>query len=229
MLLTEAHLGGYDGTEGRHSRRVPGFGLDAAWDLTEVESTSAYHLRLATTGFEVVNATPDVQKALQESGAGGRFFPMTLSDGSVTLGCDRVAVLAGSHLQSLASIPGLGCIAGSKKLGKGTVIYVGTALGEASTRDPSGARWFLAQAAAIAQITPNGEPEGTPGCVRLDTLTDNHGTYVTVLANRTRETQRVTITMPGAARGLFGGTHVSAGRQTIDLQPEEHELFVSHP
>jgi len=229
VLLTEAHLGGYDGTEGRHSRRVPGFGLDKEWDLTEVESTSAHHLRLVTSGSDVLHTTPDVQKALQEAGAGGRYFPLQLSDGTVALGCDRVALLAGSNLQSLATIQGLGCVAGRKKIGKGTVIYVATALGETATRDATGARWFLAHAAAIAGVTPTGEPEGVPGSVRLDILTEDNGTTVAVLANRTRDIQRVTITLPGAARGLFGGMQVCAGRQTIDLQPEEHELFISHP
>ena len=31
VLLCDAHLGGYNGTTGRHSRTVPGCGLAEAW------------------------------------------------------------------------------------------------------------------------------------------------------------------------------------------------------
>ncbi|MEI7833970.1 MAG: alpha-amylase family protein, partial [bacterium] len=46
VLLSEAHLAGYNATTGRHSRVLPGGGLAASWGLREVESTSSYHLRL---------------------------------------------------------------------------------------------------------------------------------------------------------------------------------------
>ena len=40
VLLCEAHLAGYNGTTGRHSRTVPGCGLAEAWGIRESDTTS---------------------------------------------------------------------------------------------------------------------------------------------------------------------------------------------
>lgn len=46
ILWSEAHLGAYNGTTGRHSTVVPGGGLADAWGLREEDSTSSFRLDL---------------------------------------------------------------------------------------------------------------------------------------------------------------------------------------
>jgi hypothetical protein len=96
VLLSEAHLAGYNGTTGRHSRVVPGCGLAEAWRVREVDSTSSYHLSLASGGDFDQAMTEDMRKALAESGVpGGQYFPFRLADGTVIWGASRYAILDG--------------------------------------------------------------------------------------------------------------------------------------
>jgi|GEM_PF-582838 len=92
VALVEAHLGGYDGTTGRHSRVMPGCGLADAWGLREIETTSARYLSLAPPPSAGASApdggtapelalTEDVKKALAALGPlGGEVFPLAWDD-----------------------------------------------------------------------------------------------------------------------------------------------------
>ena len=227
VLLSEAHLGGYDGDEGRHSRQVPGFGLAQRWDLHEAESTAAMHLRVPSDDPWLLDATADVKKALQESGGGSRYFPLRLADGTVALGCDRVALLSGNGLELLAEVPGLGCIAAARSVGAGLVVYAGTAVGVSMARDPALARMLVERATAAAGITPTATPQGhAVGSVRVDVLGSAGQPRFIAIAHRHPQAQRVALDLPCAARGLFTGMTLHAGRQTMELPPDCHELLV---
>ncbi|NQT52310.1 beta-galactosidase [bacterium] len=86
VALVEAHLAGYNGTTGRHSRVLPGCGLAEAWGLRETETTAVRHLPVDATvedspaglGDGGMALTEDVKKALAEAGVAGReVFPIT--------------------------------------------------------------------------------------------------------------------------------------------------------
>ena len=229
VLLTEAHFAGYDGDEGRHSRQVPGFGLAESWGVRERDTTAAIHLRLPTEPGAIGTVSPDVQKALQEAGSGSRWFPMRLADGIAGLGCDRVALLEGADLESLAEIPGLGTVAGCLEVGAGAVFYVGTALGEAASRDPRVAEWFLRRAAARAHVSPTAAVLGEQQGVRAEILSEESGAaQAVVLCNRVGQPRSVSVELPFAARGLFTGRVVSAGRQSVEFGAEEADIYFRH-
>ncbi|HOS44499.1 MAG TPA: beta-galactosidase, partial [Armatimonadota bacterium] len=77
ILLNEAHLAGYNGTTGRHSRVLPGGGLAERWGIHEMESTSSFHLQLDEQELLAGAMPEDVRKALHQYGtAGGTHYPI---------------------------------------------------------------------------------------------------------------------------------------------------------
>jgi beta-galactosidase len=227
VLITEAHLGAYNGNEGRHSLQVPGFGLDKSWGISEIESTSSMHLRLDQVSKWSSATSPDVQKMLNETGSGGgRFYPIQLETGTVAIGCDRFAILGGEGIEPLGSFDDRGPIIAGKQVGKGYVIYCGTSLGEGSLQGAAGALEIIAKAASKAGVTPICNLESNePLQVRFDILADDMGPRFIVIQNRSRKEQTVKATLP-ACRGIFTGKTFTACSQELVLPAEYYELAI---
>ena len=217
VLLCEAHLAGYNGTTGRHSQSVPGGGLAGAWGLRETDTTSPHHLRLSQTVQADSGAvTEDVRKALKEFGSsGGEYFPIQMADGALVWGAHRYAILAGDDLTPLgrfgADAP---CIA-RKTVGKGSVFYCGTNLGDAAAGNhPAGLQALLHMAVEAAGISPTGllaaDMERT---VHLDLLYENGIARFAVLINKADSDQTVRLQGSGQWRGLYTG---------MNLELQEH-------
>jgi beta-galactosidase len=212
VLVAEAHLGGYNGTTGRHSRTVPGGGLAESWGLRETDSTSSRHLRLGEgRAFDDAALPEDVRKALRDFGAaGGTHFPIRLADGTLAWGAHRYAELAGDGLEALGSFDGRTPCLGRKVVGGGTVFYCGTNLGAAAEREPAGLLTILRLAAAAAGLAPTVRAE-LPGTVHVDELADQSGPRFMVVNSRADREQTVSIAAPGRWRGLFSGLTWDAG------------------
>lgn len=156
VVLVEAHLAGYNGTTGRHSRQVPGCGLAESWGIHEIGSTSSYHLKLVTQEVFQNEATEDVRKALVDfDTSGGKFFPIRLINNQIIWGAEQYAQLAGKALKPLGwfgsdSVPCLGYI----DCGHGEVIYCGTNLGQGANQDAAGLTHLLQRATSRAGISP---------------------------------------------------------------------------
>jgi beta-galactosidase len=206
VLISEAHLAGYNGSAGRHSRRLPGCGLAERWGLVETDSTSARHLRTTElAGCQEANLAPDVRKALRDFGAGGGpFFPIRMTDGGLAWGCHRYAELGGDGLEPLGSFDGQRPCLARQKVGAGAVYYAGTNLGLAAERDPAGLLAILRAAASEAGVTPTALA-AAPGTVHVDLLSDDHGPRFMAVISRAGERQTVTLPVAGTARGLFSG------------------------
>ena len=162
VALVEAHLGGYDGTTGRHSRILPGCGLAESWELREVETTAARYLErdwAAPDGASVDESafTEDVRKALAAaSAAGGDAFPIRLhlsgADNVTVWGADRYAELgAEGEVESLGTFRDLPLIV-AKPVGSGCVIYAGTRLGQGAQVSTTGFHELLREALARAGV-----------------------------------------------------------------------------
>ncbi|MBI2300389.1 MAG: beta-galactosidase [Armatimonadetes bacterium] len=212
VVVCEAHLGGYNGTTGRHSRVLPGCGLAESWGLCETDSTSARHLRLGEAqAFDDPALPEDVRKALRDFGAtGGTFFPIRMAGGALVWGAHRYAELSGDGLESLGSFDGQVPCLGRKQVGRGTVFYCGTNLGQAAERDPAGLLAILRLAVAAAGIAPTARAE-LPGTVHADLLADEAGPRFAVVVSRAEREQAVTIGAPSRWRGLFTGVTWKAG------------------
>lgn len=234
VLLCEAHLGGYNGTTGRHSRTVPGCGLAQAWDLRETDSTAASHLRLGSGTAPDTAAMPeDVRKALKEFGAGGgKFFPIHMHDGTLVWGAHRYAVLEGNGLEPLGAFGAASPCIGRQRVGNGVVIYCGTNLGQAAERDPAGIQALVRLAAATAGLTRTAvaEPE-LPGTVHVDLLDEGDVTRFAAIISTADREQRLRLDTRGTWRGLFTGTAwtFDSGRATVTLPARFAELFVLVP
>ena len=220
QLLCEAHLGGYNGTTGRHSRRVPGCGLAENWGLREVDTTSSYHLRLPEQQEFEGSVPEDVRKALLDAALqGGRFYPIRLRDGSYVWGANRYAALESDDVVVEGSFDGTEACILSKRVGEGRVIYCGTNLGEGATKDSAYLEAFLRRVLAGAGISPtlNASPEH-PGTVHVDALLDGGQPAFLVAISRSAETQRVGLALGGMWQGLYTG---------VEWRPEGAEVEVS--
>ncbi|NLG28340.1 MAG: hypothetical protein GX557_10540 [Chloroflexi bacterium] len=232
VLLSEAHLAGYNATSGRHSRVLPGAGLAASWGFRESESTAPVHLAWgAGEGLAVGALSDDQRKALQAYGAaGGETFPIRLNDGSLIGGAHRYAELDGAALEMLGTADGTHACIARTAVGQGTVIYCGTNLGEAAgaAGDASGLRPLLALATAAAGLHPTGglAPE-LPGTVHLDLLYEGATPRYAVLVSRAERAQRVTIDAQGRWTDLFSGTTWELrGETALTVEPNSAEIYV---
>lgn len=230
VLLCEAHLAGYNGTTGRHSQAVPGCGLAASWGLRETESTSPYHLR--RQGAQAVTSTAlpeDVRKALNEFGAtGGNLFPIHLADGSLAWGAHRYAELTGDDLEPLGRFGDAPPLLVRKPVGKGTIFYCGTDLGEAAAeRDPSGLQTILQAAATAAGVQPAGQLQAElPGTVHLDILYENAAPRFMALINKADQSQTIRFSGSGRWTGLYTHFHLDLEGQTrVSLPANFEDLF----
>jgi beta-galactosidase len=234
VLLSEAHLGGYNATTGRHSRVVPGCGLAQAWGIRESESTSSFHLKLDRQEAFFGAITDDLRKALAASGTtGGQHFPIRMSDGAighdvVAWGGSRYVTLAGDSIMSEGAFePSAPCLA-SLSVGDGFVFYAGTNLGQGSQVDATGLSKIVSRLLALAGISPTllVQWDG-PGQIHLDALCDDSGPRFLMLRNRSSAGQRITLEWQGAARGLFSGSEWRLdGSMPVDVPPGFVDLFV---
>ena len=228
LLLCEAHLGGYNGTTGRHSRRLPGCGLCERWSLHQTDSTSSYHLRLAERQEFTGTVPEDVQKALRDAELhGGRFYPIRLRDGGYVWGANRYASLEAEDATVEGSFDGHEACILSKSVGEGRVIYCGTNLGEGATRDSTYLEAFLRRVLTEAGVRPtlDAAPEHL-GTVHVDALLGGEEPAFLVVIGRAAEPQQVTLTAEGVWRGLYTGTEWRAAEGPVTVPASFADLMV---
>ena len=227
VLLCEAHLAGYNGTTGRHSRRLPGCGLSESWGIVEEDSTSSFHLRLERTEAFEQSLPEDVRKALDGLGtSGGRFFPIRLTDGSYAWGAHRYAVLEGGTSE--------GCFDGeracivSTQVGEGFVLYAGTNLGEGASQGGDGLLSLLRRCADRAGLSPTMHASAElPGTVHVDVLSDDTGPRFLAVVSQADRDQVLTLAGEGTWRGLFtGAVWTLDGETAVDVAAGMAELLV---
>ena len=225
VLFSEAHLGGYNATNGRHSRLLPGCGLAEAFGLRELDSTSSYHLKLEVAEAFQGAASEDVKKALAEFGtSGGQYYPIRLASGNVLWGAARYAILGGQDCAVEGTFEaGVPCLV-SKKVGQGMVFYCGTNVGQGARKDASGLHDLLAKAAAAGGVSPT-LGISAAGQVRMDVLRDSQGPRFIMLLNRAKEPCTVRLQASGTARGLFSGQSIALD-QPIHLPGDSAELYM---
>jgi beta-galactosidase len=229
VLLAEAHLGGYNGTRGRHSRTMPGHGLAEAFGFREELSTASFHLDLEKAGAFAQETTGNSKKALEAAGISGiGYFPIQLPGGKILWGAQRYAELQGNNLKVEGSFhKGRPC-AVSTPLGEGHVYYFGSRLGSGASRGNEG----LLE--VIGRIC---EKAGTGRTLSASPAYDNmlfcaalmKNSRVEFIALQSRSDKAMPVTMAGYGKfsGLFSGKTFSMdGTGKIDLPPGFTDLFV---
>jgi beta-galactosidase len=204
VLLNEAHLAGYNGTTGRHSRVLPGGGLAEGWGIREVESTSSFHLKLDEQQVLAGAMPEDVRKALAQYGtAGGTHYPIRLAGGGLAWGAHRYAELAGERIVAEGAFNVAPCLA-SLRVGNGAVLYCGTNFGQAEP-GRAGLRIMLDQALRMAGVRATADCLTSADSVHLDILHRDGQPAFAVVLNRTAEEQTITVQTSGLWRSLFTG------------------------
>jgi hypothetical protein len=226
VLIAEAHLAGYNGTTGRHSRVLPGGGLAEQWGIREVDSSSSWRLKLDQKEIMNMNLPEDTKKLLKDFGvSGSKNFPITLTSGNVIWGSLRYTKLDAPGAEPLAYFhKEMPCIV-QKKIGKGSVIYCGTNIGEGSEKDKKGFMEILNRAYKTAGITPNLDVKTDSTRFRIDSLfTDNKLKYFTI-RNNGEITQSVALPVGKKYKGMFSGMIVAPGSE-VKIDPWFCDLFM---
>lgn len=216
-VLCEAHLGGFDLDKGRHSYKMPGQGLDEKWGILEEYTTSSFHLHLEKDGeLDMRGFNEDMKKALLSYGTeGGKYFGIALKDGSVISGAERFACLKADGAEVLGTFNGAVCII-KKKIGRGTVYYVGTDIGVGAEKDRDAFERFITFVARDVGVLQN--PYSAHRGVHADELSDSIVTVTNV-----SETD-ADLHLKDGFKGLFFGTAVTDGKVTVPAKTSE--IFV---
>lgn len=221
VLISEAHLGGYDDTIGRHSAVIPGCGLAERFRFKEAESTATHHLK--AYGKEMLGVNVGFAD-------GDRTVLLNTSSGNTLPGADRYAEMSGEEIESLAWLDPSRPVAIGKAIGKGFIFYLGTnvGLGAELAKNTQGLEWLLDQALAKANLSPPvGIATRRGSIVRIDHLKDAQGRLAFVVAHNHGDTEEtVALTALADVRGLFDGVAVRAGAEVV-LPPESAEIYVS--
>ncbi len=152
-LLSEGNLGGYEATRGRHAGVTPGCGLAEKFGFKQVLSMPPSELDIQLTGEDLEETNEDVRKAMEASRAsGGRFFPVTLDDGSILWGVSYYGELEGEGLEALAAIEGHKPCVVRRNVDKGTVIYAATYAANATSEGGEGLESLVDM--ALSQVEP---------------------------------------------------------------------------
>lgn len=211
-LLVEAHAGGYNDDTGRHSRIIPGFGLDRKWGLREINTTSTLRLKLENRETADIRMSEDAAKALRDFGvSGGPYVPVAMREGDVLWGALRYAELEAPGADTLGAFrPGTACIV-RKQIGRGTLYYCGTNIGEGSFKNKPAFDAFLGGILRIAGVRPILDAAGG---IRADALYEQDRLNFIALRNPSQTPVAVTLRFEGKARGLFSGLEIEGGRET---------------
>lgn len=228
VLLSEAHLAGYNATTGRHSRQIPGCRLAERWRMEQIDSTSSFHLKLDDAETFAGNIPVDVQKALDGVHTTGRkIFPIKLMSGTLALGTTHYATLAGSNLTAEGFFDSTSPCIASTHVGAGWVLYCGTNLCNPSQTSNKGFTELIRTAADKAGIYPTLNFHQADNMVHLDILNDETGPRFAILKNRSDQPVRMRLDGHAVWKGLFTGYEYDLTHNNeIKLDSSMTDLFV---
>lgn len=171
VLLCEAHFGGFDTDNGRHSFNMPGCGAKEKWGISEIERTSSYWLDFGQelSNVNINGVSDDVKKAIEAYGASGRkYYPALFDDNSIIAMCERVAFLGGYNIQVIATMNNKPIIL-LKNYGKGKIYYCGSNIGEGAEFDKNAFSRFICSVIKDSRIKANFEIEKN---VHIDVISE---------------------------------------------------------
>ncbi len=235
ILLSEAHIGGYDDTIGRHSENVPGLGLDKAWAFHEFDSRSPLHLPQdhSRSFADAAVQNDDVKKAMTACGChGGKYFPVMLKDGALLLGGGRYAGLSGEGITSEGEFEsGIPCVI-SRSYGKGKIYYCACNPGVGASEWPEDFQRFIGRICRETAIPATLNITAEDAFVHVDALFfrgESQPAYV-VMMNRDKREAEVELELESGAvmTGIFSGLvyEMAAGVNKISVSPELTDIFI---
>jgi hypothetical protein len=221
VLIAEAHLAGYNGTIGRHSRVIPGCGLAEKWGIKEIDSVSSFRLKpdqsemmksAVSDDTKKMKLSEDTRKMLRDFGvSGSKYYPIRMESGTILWGAETFAKIEAQNATSLGWFyDDLPCIV-QKLIGKGTVIYCATNIGEGSAKDKTGFMELFNHAVKIAGINPNLEIKGPENALRVDSLYNNNSLEFIVIRNNSPIDQTINLQTSDKFKGLFTDNQIING------------------
>jgi len=229
VLIAEAHMGGYNGTTGRHSRLLPGCGLQKAFGIKEETTTSSFHLNMEKAEAITENVTADTKKALISIGiTGARYFPVSQADGTMIWGDSRYAELSGDNIEPEGFFEKGKPCAVSKPLGKGYIYYYGTLLGSGSAKDSKGLTNLIDRACKKAGVQKILKASAeTIQKFRVDVLQMNGEDKFITIHSMNDEKIQVSLSGNGLYVGLFSQMIINLNEKSlVDFPAGFTDLFV---
>lgn len=229
VLIAEAHLGGYNGTTGRHSRKMPGCGLGEAFGIKEELTTASFHLQMQKADALNVDLNADTKKALESIGvSGGKYYPIHQTNGKIVWGALRYAELSGDNITIEGYFEKDKPCAVSKPLGKGFIYYYATCLGSGATKDNEGLLELIDRACKKAGIQRTLNASALENnMLRTDVLKQNGQVQFLTIQSRSEKKLSVSLSEKGEYKGLFTGLRLSLnGATELDLPPRFTDIFV---
>jgi beta-galactosidase GanA len=227
IVLAEAHLAGYNGSSGRHSRIVPGAGLAEKWNIREIESVSSYRLKLDHNEVMQLSVPEDTKKLLKDFGvSGSKYFPVRLISGNILWGAERYAKIESPGSDPLGWFHNDYPVIIQKTIGKGLLTYCGTNIGAGSVKDKNGFMEVFNSLIKQSGIKPNLNVSGYENVIRIDSLFQNNQPEFVVIRNKSHENQKIKLDTNRSFKGLFSEIKILPGRST-EIPPASCDLFCS--
>lgn len=229
ILIAEAHLGGYNGTTGRHSRTLPGCGLAEAFGIKEEITTASFHLELEKAEAVTGDLNADTKKAMESIGvSGGKYYPIHQANGKIVWGALRYAELSGDNITIEGYFEKDKPCAVSKPVGKGFIYYYATRLGSGAIKDNEGLLELIDRAyqKGGVQRTLNASALEN-NMLRTDALKQNGQVQFLMIQSRSDKKLSVSLSEKGEYKGLFTGLRLALNGETeLDLPPRFIDIFV---
>ncbi len=228
-LLTEAHTGGYNGSTGRHSRRMPGGGLSEAFGIKEDFTTASLHLQLEKSETYNANLNPETRKLLESTGVtGGKFYPVQLFDGSTIWSALRYAEISGEQVKAEGFFEKGKAVAVSKAVGKGYIHYYSGSLGTGTLKEPTGLVKLLDRIFSKAGVQKNLQVVCSDvNAIRVDTLKNKGQVEFITIFSSSDKAVKITLNGSGDFKALFSGIDLKLGSATeLELGPKFVDIFI---
>ncbi|MEJ7586882.1 MAG: alpha-amylase family protein [Ferruginibacter sp.] len=229
VLIAEAHLGGYNGTTGRHSRKMPGCVLSEAFGIKEEVTTAAVHLPISDAMAFTINPDAHTKKA-KESGAmkSGKHYPIRKTDGKDIWAAIRYAELSGNNITVEGYFEKDKPCAVSAAVEKGYVYYYATNLGSGAAVSNEGLLELIERACTRAGVQKTLRVSGSENSkLRTDILVRDSQVQFITLQNSASNQLSVSLSGEGTYKGLFTGMQLALKSDTkLELPPGFIDLFV---
>jgi len=229
VLIAEAHLGGYSGTTGRHSRSMPGCGLQDAFGIKEELTTDAVHLKMKKALAYAENIHADTKKAKESASlTSGKFYPIRQTNGKDIWGASRYAELSGKNITIEGYFEKDKCCAVSKTVEKGYVYYYASRLGSGATINNEGLLSLIERACIKAGIKKTLRATASENNkLRVDVLRQEAKVRFITIQNISAGKLSVSLYGEGTYKGLFTGMKLMLDSKIkFELPPEFIDLFV---
>jgi beta-galactosidase len=221
MLICEADTAGYNASTGRHEGVLPGCGISEAFGIVQKEISLEKNKKRSTDLTSKKHIPDDVKKAWDGNFDNEMISLKTREEAAHFSGGFRLSyeIAADGEHSVIAYFRNNSAALIEKKIGKGSVIYAGTILGNAIGIEENETAKILGQK-ILDKISHSPSIKNSNGqFVRIDKIKDMKGDSIFIVISDTG-IKNVQWEHSSSLKGLFSG---------IELKPEDKSIPLNIP